>query len=51
MVFVLAFATALFAYDNKEFFDTVPPHKDPRMTGRKYKKYLEGLRKSTEKKK
>jgi hypothetical protein len=23
MVFVLAFATALFAYDNKEFFDTV----------------------------
>ena len=35
----------------KEFYDTVPPHKDPRMTGPKYKKYLEGLRKSTEKKK
>ena len=35
----------------KEFFDTVPPHKDPRMTGPKYKKYLEGLKKLTEKKK
>ena len=35
----------------KEFYDTVPPHKDPRMTGPKYKKYLQGLKKLTEKKK
>jgi hypothetical protein len=28
----------------KEFYDTVPPNRDPRMTGAKYRKYLRGLK-------
>jgi hypothetical protein len=31
----------------KEFYDTVPPNKDPRMTGPKYRKYLKGLKEAT----
>ena len=31
----------------KEFYDTVPPNRDPRMTGAKYRKYLRGLRKAS----
>ena len=34
----------------KEFYDTVPPNKDPRMTGAKYRKYLRGLKQATAKK-
>ena len=33
----------------KEFYDTVPPNRDPRMTGDKYKKYLKGLKEATTK--
>jgi hypothetical protein len=33
----------------KEFYDTVPPNKDPRMTGPKYRKYLKGLKEATTK--
>ena len=33
----------------KEFYDTVPPNKDPRMTGAKYRKYLRGLKQASSK--